>query len=92
MIFTLDFITVMVTNHAMTLAVFLADRKISLTEFARRIGSTTESVRRYRNHDHIPTREMMLRIFEETDGLVTPNDFYGVGPVPARPHTHEGDQ
>ena len=68
----------------MTLEQFLSERKLSLAEFARRIGSTTESVRRYRNHYHIPTREWMAKIVKETGGLVTANDFYGI-------ETRDGD-
>ena len=64
----------------MTLEQFLSAQKLSLAEFGRRIGSPTESVRRYRNHDHIPAREQMEKIFEATSGLVTPNDFYGIEP------------
>lgn len=35
-------------------------------------------VRRWCNGESIPTKDYMKKIFEYTDGMVTPNDFYHV--------------
>jgi transcriptional regulator with XRE-family HTH domain len=51
-------------------------------EFARRAGWTSETVRRYRNGEREPGTAEMATIFNLTDGLVTPNDWAGVGHRP----------
>jgi len=55
------------------------------TAFAPRIGKTAETVRRYRTDEREPDQETMRKIFAESDGLVTPNDFAGVGYRPEPP-------
>lgn len=53
-------------------------RAANLTDaaMAGRIGVSTFAVRKYRRSERIPTREIMSRIVEATDGQVTANDFY----------------
>lgn len=48
--------------------------------FAERAGKSGETVRRYRSGEREPDTKTMALIFELTDGLVTPNDWAGVGP------------
>lgn len=60
--------------------------------FAEKIGKTAETVRRYRADEREPDQEVMRLIFAATGGLVTPNDFVGVGyrPAPLAPSGQEG--
>lgn len=61
----------------MQLAVYLADRKISMSAFARTIGAkNARTVQRYVKHGRLPSRAMMERITTATAGAVQPNDFY----------------
>jgi len=48
--------------------------------FGRTIGTTGETVRRYRAGEREPDVKAMKQIFEATAGMVTPNDWVGVGP------------
>lgn len=48
--------------------------------FGQRAGWASETVRRYRTGEREPDQKAMARIFELTDGQVTPNDWVGVGP------------
>jgi 3,4-dihydroxy 2-butanone 4-phosphate synthase / GTP cyclohydrolase II len=61
-----------------TLDTYLQNSNISTAEFARRIGCSAQAVDRYRKGDRTPRPEQMTRIFEETKGAVTPNDFLGI--------------
>lgn len=54
---------------------YLERNHLTDAAFARVIGVSREAVRRYRG-GRIPTREIMRRIVDVTDGLVTPNDFH----------------
>lgn len=60
----------------MKLAAYLKAQQISDAEFAGRIKVSQATVNRYINAKRIPHREVMSRIVEETDGEVTPNDFF----------------
>ncbi len=51
--------------------------RMSQAEFARRIGHPQPTVFRY-TAGRIPEPDIMAKIVAATDGLVTPNDFYGV--------------
>lgn len=51
-------------------------------DFARRAGWSSETVRRYRTGEREPGTAEMATIFNLTDGLVTPNDWAGVGHRP----------
>ncbi|MFC0243647.1 hypothetical protein [Rhodopseudomonas telluris] len=51
-------------------------------EFARRAGWSSETVRRYRTGEREPGTAEMAAIFNLTGGLVTPNDWAGVGHRP----------
>lgn len=60
----------------MRFADWLSERDVSDAEFARRIGVTRETVRRYRTGARTPDKETMGRISAETLGAVTANDFF----------------
>lgn len=62
----------------MTLKDWFEEQGIEAPEFARRIGRSTEAVRRYLNGDRIPDRSTMPLIVRETNGRVTANDFFGI--------------
>ena len=49
-------------------------------------------MRRYRSGEREPDTRMMAKIFEETDGQVTPNDWAGVGPRPQAAVEEEGSE
>lgn len=46
-----------------------------MSDFAERIGVSREAVRLWVIGDRIPRKEQMVKIAEETNGVVTPNDF-----------------
>lgn len=48
----------------------------SVTDFAARVGLHKITVYRYLRGIRFPRKVHLGRIFVETDGLVTPNDFY----------------
>lgn len=64
----------------MTLNDWLAQEKLSPTEFGRRIGKPQATIQRYASGKRIPEPEIMAQIVEATGGAVTPNDFYGYSP------------
>lgn len=68
----------------MKLSEFLRHNQVTLTEFAVQIGTTTATVSRIVDGLVIPRRKLLLRIFEETGGVVTPNDLTG---IPSSDHT-----
>lgn len=57
--------------------------KMTHAEFGRRIDCPQPTVTRYAKGERIPEPERMERIFRETGGAVTPNDFYPMGDAPA---------
>lgn len=64
----------------MTLAEYLAAKKITYAAFAERIGAGhARTVERYAKGQRTPDGDTLRTIFEQTDGEVTPNDFFGVG-------------
>ncbi|UZE47943.1 helix-turn-helix domain-containing protein [Rhodopseudomonas sp. P2A-2r] len=48
--------------------------------FGEKVGKSGEAIRRYRAGEREPDNDTMAKIFVETAGLVTPNDWVGVGP------------
>lgn len=73
----------------MKLSQFLRHNQVTLTEFAVQIGTTTATVSRIVDGLVIPRRKLLLRIFEETGGVVTPNDLTGIPPSDHTPKTAE---
>ena len=62
---------------------WLTATSISNATFARLIGVSRETIGRWRTGDRFPNREAQAAIFKMSDGLVTPNDWVGVGNNPA---------
>lgn len=67
----------------MELVAYLKERGATDADFANAIGVDRSSVTRMRNGGQVPSADVMRRIADVTDGLVTPNDFFGVK-TPAR--------
>lgn len=69
----------------MRLTDFLRLNNVILTDFATRIGTTTATVSRIADGLVVPRRKLLVRIYEETGGAVTPNDLTGIhSPVRAK--------
>ena len=60
----------------MTFEAWMRAANLTDAAMAGRIGVSTFAVRKYRRVERIPTPQIMARIVEATDGLVTANDFY----------------
>ena len=63
-------------NGVVTLQDYLTHADIDRAQFARDIGVSAETVRRYIIGERIPDKERMSRIALATDGQVTANDFF----------------
>lgn len=59
----------------MNLRTWLAANKISIADFAGRIGVTQTAVYRYVDGDRTPRPEVLRQIHAATGGEVTANDF-----------------
>jgi transcriptional regulator with XRE-family HTH domain len=59
----------------MKLADFMARKGISTAAFAHSIGVGSISVTRYLAGSRLPAPDVLVKIAEVTDGMVTPNDF-----------------
>ena len=59
----------------MKLSAYRDEEKISLSDFADKIGVTHAAVSRY-EHGRVPTPAVMKRIRDATGGQVQPNDFF----------------
>lgn len=73
----------------MQLSEFLRLNEVTLTDFAARIGTTTATVSRIADGLVVPRRKLLIRIHEETGGLVTPNDLTGIHPITHSTNTTE---
>jgi transcriptional regulator with XRE-family HTH domain len=62
----------------MKLADYLERTSTSRREFAKTIGVSEETVRRYVAGTRIPEKEKMEKIAEVTGMVVTANDFFGL--------------
>jgi len=61
----------------MQLSSYLEREQITYTEFARRIGAAhAKTVQRYAKRHQRPNAAMMRAIVRETQGVVSPNDFF----------------
>ena len=69
----------------MHLRKYLKEHSISAADFARAVGVAREHVYQWTRGDKLPQPERMTRIYEATNGLVTPNDFYPLPSLPAHP-------
>jgi predicted transcriptional regulator len=60
----------------MTLQQYMAARAVSPGKFAKLIGVSRQTVHRYLAGESIPAPPIMRRIYAQTDGQVSANDFY----------------
>lgn len=61
--------------RAMRLSEYLANQKISDSEFARRVGVSHSLVHRWKSGEKRPSMETASRIRDATGGAVTADDF-----------------
>ncbi|WP_370931070.1 helix-turn-helix domain-containing protein [Bartonella sp. DGB1] len=57
---------------------FLKDNRLSQKDFACLIGVSQASVSYYLTRERLPKPAVIKKIFEVTEGQVTPNDFYNL--------------
>jgi ribosome-binding protein aMBF1 (putative translation factor) len=62
----------------MTLADYLDTNKVSATDLAAKCAVSVSTITRAAKGEVTPSRDLMAKIFEETGGAVTPNDFFGI--------------
>lgn len=68
----------------MKLREWLKENKMTLDDFAKKIGVTHVHVSRWQNGRYFPHNKNFRKIHKATGGQVCPNDFYGVGPTIAK--------
>lgn len=59
---------------------WMTETRTANSAFGQKLGVSGETVRRYRAGEREPDAKTMALIFQESGGLVTPNDWVGVGP------------
>lgn len=59
-----------------TLSEYLTAENLTYVEFAEEIEAKAPTVQRYATGQRFPEPEYMLRIWEKTNGRVSPNSFY----------------
>jgi transcriptional regulator with XRE-family HTH domain len=69
----------------MNLRTYLRMQRVTVADFAARIGASEAAVGKWSRGERIPRRAMMARIQVATDGQVTPADFYAWQDAPAKP-------
>ena len=62
----------------MVLGEYLQETQLTRSQFAKRIGVSSEAVRRYVAGERIPDKNIMGKIALATGGKVTANDFFGL--------------
>ena len=70
-------IQVLVARVSVKLSLHLKEIGLTQAEYGDRIGKSQQAIQRYCD-DRIPARDVMLRIYVDTNGMVTPNDFYNL--------------
>ena len=68
---------------------FLEADGTSMGQFAQMVGTTTATISRIADRIVVPRRDLMQRIYEATEGAVTPNDLVGLYCVQPCPTTVE---
>lgn len=69
----------------MTLTDYLAQPGRTATELAAKTGFSVSTVTRAAKGEISPSADLMRKIFEATEGDVTPNDFFGITAEPEAP-------
>lgn len=60
----------------MKLRIWRESRNLTRVEMGDLVGTTSEAIRLYERGDRIPHKDIMVRLWEISDGAVMPNDFY----------------
>ena len=60
----------------MRLKAYLKLNKITNKQFSKELGISPVSLSRYISGERIPEKDIVLKILKQTDGSVSPNDFY----------------
>lgn len=68
--------TIRVYSGVMKLNDYITQQNLDCREFANQIDVSYETVRRYLTGERKPRDEIMTRIVLQTEGKVTPNDFF----------------
>lgn len=68
----------MCNTVGMTLKDYLAREGNTATRLATACDVSVSTITRAADGTTIPSRELMGKIHEATDGAVTPNDFFGI--------------
>ena len=71
----------------MNLNKYLALNAIKQNDFAEKIGDKPQNINKYCFGARIPRPKTMKKIFDATQGQVTPNDFYDLPAEPAEDTT-----
>jgi len=66
----------------MKLRTYRAISNLTQQEIAQKLGVSELSIIKYEGGTNMPSRETMVRIYEITSGLVTPNDFFDLESKP----------
>lgn len=62
----------------MTFNEYLVEERWSVARIAKELQVNNATVTKWKYNNVIPRKPDILKIYEFTDGKVTPNDFYGV--------------
>ena len=62
----------------MTLAEYLKTESLTEAAFAAIVGVDQSTVHRLRAKGQVPSRDLMVTIFEKTGGKVRADDFFGI--------------
>ncbi len=62
----------------MTFNEWLESEKISIDAISKKLNFNTATCAKWKYGQAIPRKPDMLKIVKETNGKVTPNDFYGI--------------
>ncbi len=62
----------------MRLTEYLNEKSMTLTAFAKVVGTYPQTIHKYVNGQRTPCADMMQRIAHATNGAVQPNDFFDI--------------
>ena len=57
---------------------FLEEERWSVAKIAKEFNVPVPTVAKWKHNGVIPRKELVVKIYEFTEGRVTPNDFYGI--------------
>ena len=63
---------------AMTLDQYIRDKGLTNAEFGELVGANHSTISRLRKGKQVPGPDLMVAIYEVTEGAVSANDFYGI--------------